>query len=156
MQQNFNAAVDAMIQESNGNILPQMFANNKIRDSLILEKFIEQQEDQNKQLAAKIKPKLDFYLLGNDDEQISRPEDMYIDDEYEDNISRILPDNPLTVNNSVTAKSVKDMLCLDRNSRSCPRLKRIAANWRWKQKTWGKAKTTSKTIKRRGWNDETT
>ena len=128
MQQNFNAAVDAMIQESNGNILPQMFANNKIRDSLILEKFIEQREDQNKQLAAKIKPKLDFYLLGNDDEQISRPEDMYIDDEYEDNISRILPDNPLTVNNSVTAKSVKDMLCLDRNSRSCPRLKRIAAN----------------------------
>ena len=43
-----------MIRENNTNILPQMLANNEIRDSLILEKIIEQQEDQNKQRAAKL------------------------------------------------------------------------------------------------------
>ena len=43
-----------MIRENNTNIFPQMLANNEIRDSLILEKIIEQQEDQNKQRAAKL------------------------------------------------------------------------------------------------------
>ena len=75
-----------------------MLANNEIRDWSILEKVIEQQEDQNKQLATKIKPRLDVYLHGDDNsnsnnEQIFGPEELYIDDEYEDNISRILCDN---------------------------------------------------------------
>ena len=87
-----------MIRENNPNILLQMLANNEIRDWLILEKVIEQQEDQNKQLATKIKPRLDVYLHGDDNsnsnnEQIFGPEELYIDDEYEDNISRILCDN---------------------------------------------------------------
>ena len=88
------------------------FWKNEIRDSLISEKIIEQQEDQNKHWAAKVKSKLDVCLRGNDDnnEQISGPEDMYMGDEYEDNISRILCGNPLTVNNIVTAESVEDML----------------------------------------------
>ena len=47
-QQDFNAVADVMISESNANILPQMLANNKIRDSLILENITEQQEDQKK------------------------------------------------------------------------------------------------------------
>ena len=55
-QQNFNAVADIMIRESKATILPQMLANNKIRDLLILEKIIEQEEDQNRQLAAKIEP----------------------------------------------------------------------------------------------------
>ena len=100
-----------------------MLANNEIRDSLILEKIIEQQEDQNKQLAAKIEPKVGVYLHGDDNEQISGPEDMYIDDNCKDNISRILHHNPLTVNASVTAENVQNMLYLDTNSCSCPRLK---------------------------------
>ena len=87
-----------MIRENNPNILLQMLANNEIRDWLILEKVIEQQKDQNKQLATKIKPRLDVYLHGDDNsnsnnEQIFGPEELYIDDEYEDNISRILCDN---------------------------------------------------------------
>ena len=87
-----------MIRENNPNILLQMLANNEITDWLILEKVIEQQEDQNKQLATKIKPRLDVYLHGDDNsnsnnEQIFGPEELYIDDEYEDNISRILCDN---------------------------------------------------------------
>ena len=65
-QQNFNAVVVAMIPENNANILPRMLAKNEIRDSLTLEKIIELQEDQNKQLAAKIKLKLDVYLHSDD------------------------------------------------------------------------------------------
>ena len=101
-----------------------MLANNKIRDSLILQKSAEQ-EEQNKQLAAQIKPKLDVYLRDDnvDNEVISGPEDMYIEDEYEDNISRILRENPLTVNDSVIAEIVKDMLYLDTNSRNRPQHK---------------------------------
>ena len=49
---------------------------------------------------------------------------MYIGDECEDNISKILHGNPLTVNDNVTAESVEDMLYLDINSCSCPWLKR--------------------------------
>ena len=103
-----------------------MLANNKIRDSLILEKTVAQQEEQNKKLAAQLEPKLDVYLRDGDfdNDVISGPEDMYIDDKYEDNISRILRKNPLTVNDSVTAESVKDKLYLDRNYRNCPQLKR--------------------------------
>ena len=103
-----------------------MLANNKIRDSLILEKTVAQQEEQNKKLAAQLEPKLDVYLRDDDfdNDVISGPEDMYIDDKYEDNISRILRKNPLTVNDSVTAESVKDKLYLDRNYRNCPQLKR--------------------------------
>ena len=83
-----------------------MLANNKISNSLILEKITEQQENQNKQLVPKIELKLDVYLRGDNNEQISGPEDMYIDDEYEDNIDRILCDKPLTVNHSVTGKLI--------------------------------------------------
>ena len=85
-----------------------MLANNKIRDSLILQKSAEQ-EEQNRQLAAQIKPKLDVYLPDDnvDNEVIFGTEDMYIEDEYEDDISRILRENPLTVNDSVTAESVE-------------------------------------------------
>ena len=39
-QQNFNAVADAMIQKNHADILPRMLANNKIRDSFILEKTI--------------------------------------------------------------------------------------------------------------------
>ena len=125
-QQNFNAVADVMIRENNANILPQMLANNKIRDSLFLEETIAQQEQQNKQLSAQMEPKLDVYLGNNnvDNEVISGPEAMYIDYKYEDSISRIFCKNPVTVNNSVTAESVEDMFYLDTNSRSCPRLKR--------------------------------
>lgn len=55
---------------------------------------------------------------------ISGPEDMYIDDKYKDKISRILHGNPLTVNDSVTAESVDEMLYLDTNSCSSPHFKR--------------------------------
>ena len=57
-----------MIRESKATILPQMLANNKIRDLLILEKIIEQEEDQNRQVAAIIEPKLDVYLRDKDDD----------------------------------------------------------------------------------------
>ena len=67
-QQNFNAVADVMIRESKATILPQILANSKIRDLLILEKIIEQEEDQNRQLAAKIEPKLDVYLRDKDDD----------------------------------------------------------------------------------------
>ena len=115
-QQSFNAVVDWMIRENNANIFPHMLANNVIRDSLTLENNIEQQEDQNKQLPAKIETKLDVYLCGDDNddnnEQLSGPEDMYIGHKYENNISRILHNNPLNVNDSVTTESVGDMLFL--------------------------------------------
>ena len=58
-QQNFNTVADVIFRENKATILPQMLANNKIRDLLILEKIIEHEEDQNRQLAAKIEPKLD-------------------------------------------------------------------------------------------------
>ena len=127
-QQSFNAVMDGTIRENNANIAPQMLANNEIRDSLILEKINLQQEDQNKQLAAKNEPKLDVYFHGNNNdddnnEQIFGPEDMYIDDEYENNISQTLHNNPLTVNNSVTAESAQDTLYLDTISYRRPRLK---------------------------------
>lgn len=111
-----------MVWENNANILSQMLANNEINDSLILEKAILQQEEQNKQLASQIDPKLDVYLRNDnfDNEVISGPEDMYIDDDYENNLSRILLKNSLTVNDSVTAESVEDMLYLDTNSRRHP------------------------------------
>ena len=51
-----------MVRENNANILLQMLVDNEIRDLLILEKIIAQQEEQNKQLAAQIEPKLDVYL----------------------------------------------------------------------------------------------
>ena len=56
-----------------------MLANNEIRDSLILEKTIAQQEEQNTQLADQIESKLDVYLCDNDvdNEVISVPEHMY-------------------------------------------------------------------------------
>ena len=68
-----------MIRQTNLNILPQMLANNEIRDSLILEKTIAQQEEQNTQLADQIESKLDVYLCDNDvdNEVISVPEHMY-------------------------------------------------------------------------------
>ena len=79
-QQSFNAVADWMIRENNANILTQMLANNVIRDLLTLENNTEQQEDQNKQLPAKIETKLDVYLRGDDNddnsEQLSGPEDM--------------------------------------------------------------------------------
>ena len=43
-----------------------MLVDNEIRDLLILEKIIAQQEEQNKQLPAQIKPKLDVYLRNDD------------------------------------------------------------------------------------------
>ena len=49
---------------------------------------------------------------------------MYIDDEYDNNISWILRENPFAVNDSVTAKIVEGMLYLDTNSRNYPQLKR--------------------------------
>ena len=52
MQQSFNVVADAMIPENIANILPQILAKNEIKDSLILEKSIAQQEEQNKQLVA--------------------------------------------------------------------------------------------------------
>ena len=61
-QQFFNAEVDAVIQERNANILPQMLASNKTIESTISEKIKELQDEQNKQSAAKIEPKLDAYL----------------------------------------------------------------------------------------------
>ena len=77
-------------------------------------------------MAAQIKPKLDVYLRYDnvDNEVISGPEDMYIDDEYENNIRQILCENSLTVNHSVIAESVEDMLYLDVNSSSHTQSKR--------------------------------
>ena len=72
-------------------------------------------------MAAKLEPKLDVYLRGNNNEQISGPEDIYIDGEYKDNIRQICP---LKLNDSVTAESIEGMLYLDTNFRSCLRLKR--------------------------------
>ena len=68
-----------MIRQTNLNILPQMLANNEIRDSLILGKTIAQQEEQNTQLADQIESKLDVYFCDNDvdNEVISVPEHMY-------------------------------------------------------------------------------
>ena len=87
-------------------------------------KTIAEQQEQNKQLAAQIEPKLDVYLRGDVvNGVIPGSEVRYIDDKYQDNISRIFRENPLTVNSSVTAESFGDMLYLDTNSRSCPRLK---------------------------------
>ena len=42
------------IRENSANILPQMLANNEIKDLLSLEKTTAQQEEQNKQLTAQI------------------------------------------------------------------------------------------------------
>ena len=61
-QQFFHAEVDVVIRECNANILSQMFASNKIIESTISEKIKELQDEQNKQSAAKIEPKLDAYL----------------------------------------------------------------------------------------------
>ena len=68
-----------MIRQTNLNILPQVLANNEIRDSLILGKTIAQQEEQNTQLADQIESKLDVYLCDNDvdNEVISVPEHMH-------------------------------------------------------------------------------
>ena len=68
-----------MIRQTNLNILPQVLANNEIRDSLILGKTIAQQEEQNTQLADQIESKLDVYLCDNDvdNEVISVPENMH-------------------------------------------------------------------------------
>ena len=44
-QQNFNAVADAMIQENNASILPQILVTNDIGDSLSLEKTIAQKEE---------------------------------------------------------------------------------------------------------------
>ena len=68
-----------------------------------------------------IEPKLDVYLPEDnvDNEVISGPEDMCTDDECEDSIRRILHENRLSVNNSVTVERVKEMLYLDTNSHSC-------------------------------------
>ena len=68
-----------MIRQTNLNILPQVLANNEIRDSLILEKTIAQQEEQNTQLTDQIESKLDVYLCDNDvdNEVISVPEHMH-------------------------------------------------------------------------------
>ena len=54
---------------------------------------------------------------------ISGPEDMYIDDKYEANISQILCKNHLTVNDSVTVKSTEDMLYLGTDSCNRPKKK---------------------------------
>ena len=66
----FNAEADAVIQESNANILSQMLASNKIIESTISEKIKELQAKQNKQLATKIEPKLRAYLRNENDEQV--------------------------------------------------------------------------------------
>ena len=74
-------------------------------------------------MAAQIELKLDVYLHDDDvnNEVITGPEDMYVDDEYQDNISQILCKNLLTVNGSFTAE---DMLYLDTNFGNCPQWKR--------------------------------
>ena len=77
-------------------------------------------------MAAQVEPKLDVYMCDDnfDNEVMSGPEDIYVDDGHEDNINRILRKNPLTVNNSVTAERVEYMLYLDTNSRRRHGLKR--------------------------------
>ena len=55
---------------------------------------------------------------------ISGPEDMYIDDKYEANISQILCKNHLTVNDSVTVKSTEDMPYLGTDSCNPPKKNR--------------------------------
>ena len=58
----FNAEAEAVIPECNANIFPQMLASNKIIELTISEKIKELQDEQNKQSAPKIEPKLDAYL----------------------------------------------------------------------------------------------
>ena len=75
-------------------------------------------------MTTQIEPKLDLYLCDGDaySEVISAPGNMYIDEEYEETVefcSKIL-----TVNDSVTAESVEDMLYLDTNSSNWPQLKK--------------------------------
>ena len=57
-----------MIRANNADLLSQMVSNNKIRDSLILEKVTAEKERKSKQLAEKIQPDLDVYLRDDDDD----------------------------------------------------------------------------------------
>ena len=61
-----------MICANNAELLSEMVTNNKIQDSLILEKVIAQKEHKSKQLAEKIQPDLDVYLRDDnvDDESV--------------------------------------------------------------------------------------
>ena len=74
----FNAEAEAVIPECNANIFPQMLARNKIIELTISEKIKELQDEQNKQSAPKIEPKLDACLCDEnyktffDDENVFR------------------------------------------------------------------------------------
>ena len=67
----FNVEVDSAIWECNANILPQMLVSNEIIESTISEKIKELQDEQNKQSATKIEPKLDAYLCKENDKTFS-------------------------------------------------------------------------------------
>ena len=61
-QQNHNEIAGEMICASNVDYLSQMVSNNKIRDSLILEKITTQKENESKQLGEEIRLNLGVYL----------------------------------------------------------------------------------------------
>ena len=67
-QKNYNEIASKMIRANNADLLSQMFSNNKIRDSLILEKVTAEKEHKSKQLAEKIQPDLDVYLRDDDND----------------------------------------------------------------------------------------
>ena len=66
VQQNYNEIAGEVIRANNADLLSEMVTNNEIKDSIILEKIIAQKEYRGKQLAEKIQPDLDVYLLDDD------------------------------------------------------------------------------------------
>ena len=68
VQQNYNETASEMNRMNNADLLSQLVTNNEIKDSLILEKMILQEEHERKQLPKKILPDLDVYLPDDDDD----------------------------------------------------------------------------------------
>ena len=76
-----------MIRANNADLLSQIFSNNKIRDSLILEKVTAEKEHKSKQLAEKIQPDLDVYLRDDDnDDDDDDDDDNDNDDDNDDEL----------------------------------------------------------------------
>ena len=87
-----------MICPNNADLLSQMISNNKIRDSLVLEKITAHKEHESKQLVEKIQPDLDVLLC----------------DENEPS----LPPAELTDESSFKQRKSKRLLELDRKSKT--------------------------------------
>ena len=69
VQQNYNKVTIEIIRANNAELLSEMVSNNKVRDSLILEKNIAQKEHESKQLAEKIQASLDVIRVSSREDQ---------------------------------------------------------------------------------------